>query len=285
MVYASFMAMHTKMELLAVGVEEQAGRELIEEAEAEVRRLERLFNCHDSRSPLSAVNARAAQGDVKVEDELFMALELCEVFRRATYGYFDVTAANETEEVVAAGHTQMGYALEAKRHSVRIVREGAKIDLGGFAKGYALESVKRLFQQADVAQGVINFGNSSIAALGHHPYGEWWPIGVEHRYVKSTVAKQVRLCDSAMSLSGRAASGEYHIVDPHTGTCVAAEELILVEGRSALVAEVLSTALYAAPKARRAEIMAQYEGYVASEIYCRRDGSTECRIVGESVKE
>lgn len=293
MVYASLGAMHTKVELLAVGVEEQAGRDLIARAEAEVRRLERLMNCHDSGSPLSVINARAAKESVEVDDELFMALELCEVFRRATDGYFDVTAAADVAADVAAdaavgvvlqGGALGGYVLDAKSHSIRFCHEGVRIDLGGFAKGYALESVRRMFQQEGIGQAVINFGNSSIAAMGHHPYGEWWPIGVEHRKVRSIVAKQVRLLDSAMSISGRSESGEFHIVDPHTGSRVGGEEIILVEGRSALVAEVLSTALYAAPKAKRAAIMAQYEGYVASEIECRADGTAECREIGETKK-
>ena len=281
-VYASFGAMHTRVELLAVGLDEEQGRGLMAEAEREVRRLERLFNRFDSRSPLAVVNMTAIGQSVKVEDELFMALELCEVFRRATAGYFDVTAADDGVEAVSDGSG--GYALDGKEHSVRILREGARIDLGGFAKGYAAESVRRVFEQAEVRQAVINFGNSSIVAMGHHPYGEWWPIGVEHRKVRSMVAREVRLKDGAMSVSGRADSGEYHIIDPMTGNRAVGEELIVVEGRSALVAEMLSTALYAAPRNRRAAIMAQYEGYVASEIYCRADGTTECREIGKMKK-
>lgn len=281
-VYASFGAMHTRVELLAVGLDEEQGRGLMAEAEREVKRLERLFNRFDSRSPLAVVNMTAIGQSVKVEDELFMALELCEVFRRATAGYFDVTAADDGVDAVSDGSG--GYALDGKEHSVRILREGARIDLGGFAKGYAAESVRRVFEQADVRQAVINFGNSSIVAMGHHPYGEWWPIGIEHRKVKSAVAREVRLKDGAMSVSGRADSGEYHIIDPMTGNRAVGEELIVVEGRSALVAEMLSTALYAAPRNRRAAIMAQYEGYVASEIYCRADGTTECREIGKMKK-
>ena len=276
-VYSSFGAMHTRVELLAVGLSEERGRELMTAAEQEVKRLERLFNRFDSRSPLAVVNATAVGQSVKVEDELFMALELCEVFRQATAGYFDVTAADA--EVGCDGRG--GYALDGKEHKVRLLREGATIDLGGFAKGYAAESVRRLFEREGVAQAVINFGNSSIVAMGHHPYGEWWPIGIEHRKVKSAVAREVRLRDGAMSVSGRAESGEYHIVNPMTGDRAMGEELIVVEGRSALVAEVLSTALYAAPRNKRNAIMAQYEGYVASEIYCRADGSTECREIGK----
>lgn len=278
-VYASFGAMHTRVELLAVGLDEEQGRGLMAEAEREVKRLERLFNRFDSRSPLAVVNMTATGQSVKVDDELFMALELCEVFRRATAGYFDVTAADDGVDAVSDGSG--GYALYGKEHSVRILREGARIDLGGFAKGYAAESVRRIFEQADVRQAVINFGNSSIVAMGHHPYGEWWPIGIEHRKVKSAVAREVRLKDGAMSVSGRAESGDYHIIDPMTGNRAVGEELIVVEGRSALVAEMLSTALYAAPRNRRAAIMAQYEGYVASEIYCRADGTTECREIGK----
>lgn len=281
-VYATFGAMHTRVELLAVGLGEEQGRGLMAEAEREVKRLERLFNRFDSRSPLAVVNMTAIGQSVKVEDELFMALELCEVFRRATAGYFDVTAADDGVDAVSDGSG--GYALDGKEHSVRILREGARIDLGGFAKGYAAESVRRIFEQAEVRQAVINFGNSSIVAMGHHPYGEWWPIGIEHRKVKSAVARELRLKDGAMSVSGRAESGDYHIIDPMTGNRAVGEELIVVEGRSALVAEMLSTALYAAPRNRRAAIMAQYEGYVASEIYCRADGTTECREIGKMKK-
>ena len=281
-VYATFGAMHTRVELLAVGLDEEQGRGLMAEAEREVKRLERLFNRFDSRSPLAVVNMTAIGKSVKVDDELFMALELCEVFRRATAGYFDVTAADDGVDAVSDGSG--GYALDGKEHSVRILREGARIDLGGFAKGYAAESVRRIFEQAEVRQAVINFGNSSIVAMGHHPYGEWWPIGIEHRKVKSAVAREVKLKDGAMSVSGRAESGDYHIIDPMTGNRAVGEELIVIEGRSALVAEMLSTALYAAPRNRRAAIMAQYEGYVASEIYCRADGSTECREIGKMKK-
>lgn len=277
-VYAAFGAMHTRVELLAVGLGEEQGRKLMAEAEQEVKRLERLFNRFDSRSPLAVVNIKAATESVEVDDELFMALELCEVFRRATGGYFDVMAS---DDVVVEDGARGGYALDGKGHKVRVLREGAKIDLGGFAKGYAAENVKRIFERAGVGQAVINFGNSSITTLGHHPYGEWWPIGIEHREAQGAVAREVRLCDSAMSVSGRAADGEYHIIDPLTGSHAMGEEMIVVEGRSALVAEVLSTALYAAPRNKRKAIMAQYEGYRASEIYCRRDGVAECRVIGE----
>jgi thiamine biosynthesis lipoprotein ApbE len=65
-----------------------------------------------------------------------------------------------------------------------------------------------------------------------------------------------------------------------TGAAVAGDELIAVEGRSALVAEVLSTALYAAPKSKREAVMAQYEGYAALELWCRDGGGCEIYRIG-----
>jgi thiamine biosynthesis lipoprotein ApbE len=55
--------------------------------------------------------------------------------------------------------------------------------------------------------------------------------------------------------------------------------MIVVEGRSALVAEVLSTALYAAPQSEREAIMQQFEGYRATEVVCHKGGGVEKRII------
>ena len=246
----------------------------MERIEDEVRCMERRFNCHDERSPLAAINLRAAEQAVCVDEDMFMALELCEVFRRATGGAFDIA----TNTAVA---DRVSYALDAAHHTVRFLNKGIRLDMGGFAKGYALERIRQMVADAGVTTALMNFGNSSVAALGHHPYGEWWAIGVEHTTQRGQLAHEVHLQSSAMSVSGRSTDGRYHIIYPATGGVVAGEELILVEGRSALITEVLSTALYAAPKAQRAAIMERYKGYRATEIYCRAGGGVERREIGK----
>lgn len=270
----SFDAMHTRIEVLLTGLDESAGRSIAERVEECCRDMERRFNCHDERSPLSVVNARGAGEPVKVDDEFFMALELCEAFRRGTAGYFDIATDSAT-----AG--ERSYQLDAKVHTVSLSREGIRLDMGGFAKGFALEQIRRMLADEGVKTALMNFGNSSVAALGHHPYGEWWGVGVEHTKVRGSMAHEVHLDGGAMSVSGRLTDGRYHIVNPTTGGTVAAEEMILVEGRSALVVEVLSTALYAAPRAQRGAIIGQYDGYRATEIYCRAGGGVELREIGK----
>ena len=272
--YLSFYAMHTRVELVAVGLEESVGRDLAQRVEGEVKAMERRFNRFDDRSPLAVLNMRAAAEEMEVDDNLFMALELCEAFRRGTAGYFDVATNTVTGGAVS-------YSLNPERHTVRYTSPGVQLDMGGFAKGFALERVRTIVVESGAESALINFGNSSVAAIGHHPYGEWWPVGVEHNRTAGVLSHEVHLCDGAMSVSGRTPRGEYHIVNPHTGGTVAGEELILVEGRSALVSEVLSTALYAAPRVERGAIMRGYEGYTATELYCREGGTTEVRRVSE----
>lgn len=273
--YASFYSMHTRIELVATGLSEAVGRELAQSVEAEVKAMEHRFNRFDDTSPLTVVNMRAAQDFVPVDDELFMALELCEAFRRSTGGYFDVaTSSAATDE----GYS-MSYLLDPKQHTVKFTHKGVSLDMGGFAKGFALEQVRRHVQEAGAESALVNFGNSSVAAIGHHPYGECWSVGVEHTKVKGTMAREIKLNDGAMSVSGRNSDGVYHIVNPVTGGMVAGDELVIVEGRSALVCEVLSTALYAAPRAQRTAIMKEYKGYVATELYCREGGSCEIRTI------
>lgn len=273
--YALMRAMHTRLEMVLVGVAEALARELAEAVEADTARMEHLFNRHAAGAGLNVVNMLGRAGDVAVDDELFMVLELCEAFRRGTEGYFDITACSER-----AADTAAGYTLDAAAHTVRLHGAGALLDLGGFAKGYALERLRQRVAEAGVQQAVLNFGDSSITAIGHHPYGEWWPIGVEPDARRSAVAQEFRLRDSAMSVSGRGRGGEYHIFDPHSGERVVREETMVVEGRSALVCEVLSTALYAAPASRREGIMARYEGYTATALRCGATGGCEVLRIG-----
>lgn len=264
-------AMHTRLELLLTGLSEPQGRAFAESVAQRIKDMERRFNRFDVKSPLAVVNALAAKEPVVVDDELFMALELCEVFRVATKGYFSVATSTAAPGVKP-------YELDATSHSVRLMSEDVQIDMGGFAKGFALEQVVNMARQSGATSALLNFGNSSIAAIGHHPYGEWWSVGVENVVQRGVVAYEAKLCDSVMSVSGRTPSGEYHIVNPHTGAKVAQDELIVVEGRSSLVAEVLSTALYAAPKSERVAIISQMEGYVATEIDCAHGGA-KCRKI------
>jgi thiamine biosynthesis lipoprotein ApbE len=119
---------------------------------------------------------------------------------------------------------------------------------------------------------LLSFGGSSVAAVGRHPLGAPWPISVAHSYYADRTAHTFPLEDAALSVSGKDPHGRGHIIDPVTGNTVEKEGLVAVTGPSAMVAEMLSTALWVAPAPQRGAVLAAFDGYRASEILCRADG-------------
>jgi len=221
-------------------------------AESEVRGVESLLNRHIDTSPLSSLNR--SEGNVNVPDDLYFVLELCERMRGATCGYFDIAA-------VSGSQVRPAYRCTPADHSVARTSGDVWFDMGGFAKGYALEKVRTLLHRSGVRRALLNSGDSSVAAIGAHPFGECWKVSP---YRRMEIAFDLK--DSALSISGNGASGAGHIVDPGTGSVVSGRRDIAVTGTSALICEILSTALFAAPQRKRDAIMADFEGYTFLEI-------------------
>ena len=255
--------MHTRCEILLPFLPEDEARALVGAVWERVQEADRRYNRFLPGSVLAEVNRKAAGEAVEVDEELFMVLQLCETFRKATSGYFDVTAGSRVPD--------RAVLLDASAHTVRFSRPGMRLDLGGFAKGFVLEQAVRLVS-ARAESALISFGGSSVAAVGRHPRGAPWPAAVAHSYYADRTAHTFQLEGEALSVSGKDPHGRGHIIDPATGNTLEKEGLVAVTGPSAMVTEVLSTALWVAPAERRGDILAAFDGYRASEVRCLTDG-------------
>ena len=244
--------MHTKVELLFVMEDGNRAKELCEAVEALFEKTEKSMSRHLPGQGLAVVNS--TESAVQVDDDLYFAIEMCEQLRRATGGYFDIAALSPSRQRPA-------YRTYPPTHQVQRCFPEAILDLGGFAKGYALEKAKALLQEAGVKKALLNAGNSSVLGIGTHPLGDAWLVSPA-----GDTDVQFRLHDSALSVSGRNGTGRDHIVDPKTGAMASKVLGIAVAGRSALVCEALSTALYAAPDAEHDAILAQFEDYEITDI-------------------
>lgn len=97
-----------------------------------------------------------------------------------------------------------------------------KLDLGGYAKGYALDYAAQYLRQAGVKNALINIGGN-IIAIGQHG-DKAWRIGIQHPRAPTAIAT-VDLADGwAVGTSGDyqryfTLNGKRycHIIDPHTG--------------------------------------------------------------------
>lgn len=260
--YATFDVMHTVLETVLTGVGESEARRLSEEVEGLVRTLDGTLNRHDDGSLFAKINASQGREAVTLDEETFVILQLCEVFRQSTGGYFDIAVLSERRTIPA-------YRLDPATRSVTLAGEGVVLDAGGFGKGYALDRVKKLLADAGVVNALVNFGDSSVTALGTHPFGDCWPVAA------TAGGDTFRLKGASLSFSGLRPDGQAHIVDPNSRRMVSEGGIIAVEGRSALVCEILSTALYAAPREARQGIAAEFEGYRYTEIKQDTESWTE----------
>ncbi len=222
---------------------------------AEARRLEGLFSVFAATSDVSRVNAGAADEPVAVAAEtLELVGETLELAER-TAGAYDPAAGALTRLVKAAGEAPNPAALEAARGQsgwrlVRIdrdtsclslTRRGAALDLGGSAKGYALDRIAALLRERGIEAGLLNFGGQ-VLTIGDRPQ----EIEDRGHFARVTVTNGglATTGDDERAVPDARGARRSHLVDPRTGRGVPVHGAVQVFAESALEADALSTALY-----------------------------------------
>lgn len=236
-VHQTFMAMHTRFSLVIPGSSADAA--LLRAIEAHVVAQEHQMS-RFSDGPLAELNAAAFGKAVPVPAALWKILIICRTHWQKTNGLFDI-ALGRFRDVM----------FQEKNQSLRFTSADVRLDLGAIGKGLALSGVGKLLRRAGIASALVSFGESSVLALGKHPFGSAWPIALAE--APETV---LALRDESLSVSGQ---GERrHIIDPRSGDWAAGPKLTAVTAPCPSDAEVLSTALFIAAEDEREEILARY---------------------------
>jgi thiamine biosynthesis lipoprotein len=257
-------AMGTVLEVTLVARDEAHARETLAEIFARVEQLEALVSTWDPGSQVSQLNRAAGQGPVPVAPPVARLLRQSVDYARRTRGSFDVTvgplvdlwteAARRgsvpTREEVAAARARVGseHLRVHGEEGAELLRAGMRVDLGGIAKGYALDLLRPLLSQRDIQGALVSFGQSSTLALGRPPEAPGWRLlarGPGERFLGV-----LELEDQALSVSG--SLGQWveiggrrfgHVIDPRTGLAATQRREALVLAPEAALAEALSKAL------------------------------------------
>ncbi len=127
------------------------------------------------------------------------------------------------------------------------------IDLGGAAKGFALDRARDVLRSSHAVTAAILSAGSTTLTLGDKPDGEPWRVGIEDaRDPGRVIAQAAWHGDAALSTSGdyqrsfeRDGVRYHHIIDPATGRPARGARTLSVAGRiSGLESDILSTALF-----------------------------------------
>jgi len=138
--------------------------------------------------------------------------------------------------------------LDDAAGTVRFTDAAAGVDLGGIAKGYALDRARDVLRAAGVRSAWLDLGGE-IATIGAPPDGGRWRIAVRHPRRAGAVLGILEMGEGAVSTSGDgerfvedAAGRAGHIFDPRTGRPASALVTATVVASSATLADALSTA-------------------------------------------
>ena len=146
--------------------------------------------------------------------------------------------------IVGPANSGKSTLLKTINRTIEFARPGVSLDLGGIAKGHALDCAARVLREVGVTSALLHGGTSSILAIGAPATGNGWRVAVRGR----NSDRPVELRDAALSVSDAggpagARRRESHIVDPRTGSPVPPAVHATVIGPSARLADAWSTAL------------------------------------------
>ena len=241
---------------------------IVAEAFDEVDRIDRLMSHYKPDSPLSRVNRDAARHPVAVDAELFDFISDALRYGRDSDGAFDITVGPlmkawgffggdgrmpSPADLTAAGR-RVGAAhvgLNAADKSISFDAPGVELDLGGIAKGYAVDRVAGILSARGISAGLISAGGSTIYALGAPPGRDGWDVTIQDPIDARKIARTISLKDRALSVAGSSEKAfEYegrrysHIMDPRTGTPIEGVLSVIVLARTGTAGDALDNAFF-----------------------------------------
>ena len=253
--------MGTYLRLTVDHSDEAAARRAMRRCSAGVRHLDEVFSRFDGRSELSRLNAVAVgDGSVTVSADMAALLERALTLRDATDGAFDLGVGALTRLWRTADRWPARSEIERARRSLGpdalvlsgttlLRRADVLIDVDGIAKGWAVDQCVNALRDAGVARAFVNFGESSLYALGAPAGQASWPVLVRALDGESAVGV-LHLRDQAASVSAvfgreRRIAGRRvgHVVDPTTGLPLTRPAIAVVVARAATDAEAFSKAI------------------------------------------
>jgi len=241
-----------------------AGEAAIDDVMAEMHRIDRAMSPFKPASELSRINREAAAKPVVVSEEMFGLLERALMFSKLSNGAFDFTYAGAghlydyrerikpSDEALRQACAHVGWqhlALDRAARSVRFGRPGMRIDLGGFAKGHAVENGAAILRRRGIEHAIVTAGGDSRVVGDRR--GRPWSIGVRHPRCPGEVVALLPLVDVAISTSGDyerffEADGVrcHHVIDPRTGKSPTGIHSVTILAPDGLTSEALSKTLF-----------------------------------------
>ncbi len=258
----SRLLMGTVVEITALGDEQKSLDAAVSEAFLAMARVEELMSASRPHSDVFRLNAATVAVDVTPETAAVLVLG--QQVAVASGGAFDMTLGRlkelwgieaaepripSAEEITAALVGIGPQALSIAGPRISKQTPALQVDLGGIAKGFAIDQAIEVLHRAGVEHASVNAGGD-IRLLGDR-LGRPWRIGIQHPRNSQTLIATLELDQVAVVSSGdyerffeREGVRYHHLFDPRTGRPAALCQSVTVVAASAAEADALATAAF-----------------------------------------
>ena len=259
--------MGSRFDITVLAIDEELGYINIEEAAAEITRIEKMISAWDEHSETTMINKNAGIKPVQVSPELFHLIERSKQISELTDGAFDISYSSmdkiwsfdgsmkkiPSAQEVKNSVSKVGYRkiiLDSENQTVFLKQKGMKISFGAIGKGYAADKAKKLLISKQVVGGIINAAGD-LTTWGTDVSGKKWIIGIVNPLSKDKIVSWLPVVESSV-----ATSGDYekyvtfkgkrysHIIDPRTGYPASGITQVTIFAKDAELCDALATAVF-----------------------------------------
>lgn len=231
----------------------------------EMHRIDGAMSPYKETSELSRINREAAKQTLTISQEMADILARSIEFSKLSDGAFDVTFSSvgymydyrkhtkPTDAQIARALPGINYRhliLDRDKHTLRFAHDGVRIDLGGIAKGWAVDRSIELLKKRGIAHARVTAGGDT-RLLGDRR-GRPWTVGIRDPRQQGKVIAVLPLADIAISTSGDyerffdddSGVRHHHIINPKTGKSASGVRSVTVIAADATTTEGLTKSVF-----------------------------------------
>jgi thiamine biosynthesis lipoprotein len=267
------MIMGTFVHVVAVAKDTSTAKKCVQAALEEIRKVDDLMSDYKNDSEISRINREASEKAVKVSESTYEILQRSVEFSEMTGGAFDITIgplvalfreAKENKiapsmEQIDQARTKVGFEklkLDSENKTVQFSDDGMLLDLGGIAKGYAIDKAIEAAKSNGAIGAMVDIGGD-VRCFGLPPVGkDHWLIGLQdpNSAIEGIGGGGLMLVLKVTN-AAVATSGDYqqfvliegkrysHIMDRKTGTSAEGLSSVTIIADNATDADALATSV------------------------------------------
>ncbi|GAA0855662.1 FAD:protein FMN transferase [Aliiglaciecola litoralis] len=262
---------------------DDVGKQAVNAVMDEMQRINQLMSPYIESSELSQINRQAAKQPVKISAEMFELLSLSLGLSAETDGAFDITFASvgylydyrqgtkPDQQTIDGLKDAINYRhirLDPVQQTVHFAHPKVKIDLGGIAKGHAVDNALAILRTMGIQHALVTAGGDT-GLIGDRR-GRPWKVGVRDPRDKEKQAVILPLTNVAMSTSGDyeryfEADGQryHHILSPFSGQSSYEVQSVTIVGPRSTLNDGLSTAVFVLGVQKGIDLINRTRGYDA----------------------